>query len=569
MKREEILHLLETKILPLVQKPGRYIGGEVNMAVKDPEQVRVRLALIFPEVYELGMSNLGLKILYELVNSRPHFYAERAYSPWPDLEKYLRRHKLPLFSLETHSALTEFDVIGFTLQYELGYTNLLNILDLARLPLLSKDRQNGSWPLVIAGGPLAVTPEPVAQFIDAFVIGDGEEVIIDFLEFYQENRGEEKTVMLAKLAETIPGIYVPSSYQTKGSLKVQPKTDSVPYPIKKRIVKDLNQVPIPVKQIVPLIDIVHDRFSLEIMRGCPRKCRFCQARVIYQPVRRQQPERLLAAAREAVANTGYKELSLSSLSATDYREIDRLARELINEWPEGGLCLSLPSMRIDSFSLSLVDSISRVKKTGITLAPEAATDRLLEVIGKDVKVADLMAVAAQAYKLGYNLLKLYFMIGLPGEELADLDKLVDLLRQLSRLGKELRGRPVQLNVSIATMIPKPHTFFQRLPMLSAEQIKEKQAYLRERIKLRNVKLSFHPAEQTLLEAVFCRGDRRLGQVLLRAWQLGTKFDQWREHFRYDLWLQAFKDCGIDMNEYLCGWDDSAPLPWDHIDLNPN
>ena len=564
MNRTEIWKTLETKILPLVQKPGRYIGGELNEVHKEPDSVDVRLALIFPDVYEIGMSNLGLKMLYEIVNQVPKFYAERVFSPWIDMEEYMRRYNVPLFSLETHSPVREFDILGFSFQYELCYTNVLNILNLSGIPMRTEERMSGNYPLVIAGGPCAYVPEPMAPFIDVFVIGDGEEIIIEILEFYrrkkEKNKGNfNKKQFLKELPDNISGVYVPTHQkQSEGSFWCGGvPSNGVPYKIKKRVVKDLNRSCLPTSPVVPLIGIVHDRITLEIMRGCPRRCRFCQAVVLYRPVRKRSCSELIDKARKCIRNTGYETVSLSSLSSTDFSGIEELVNDLLKEWTERKVSVSLPSMRVDSFNLSLVNQISRVKKTGITLAPEAASDKLLKVINKGYKASDVIDIAQKAYNMGYRLIKLYFMIGLPREDYSDLDGIIDTLNQLSRLG--------ELNVSINTMIPKAHTPFQWLPMLSIEEIRNRQKYIRDRIRSRRVKLKFHQPELSILEAVFSRGDRRLSLVLHKAWELGAKFDQWTECFRYPLWEKAFRDCGIKMNDYLESRDYNQYLAWDCVD----
>ena len=572
MNRLQILNILEQKVLPLVQKPGRYIGGEVNSVIKDPRKISVHVALAFPDVYELGMSNLGLKILYEIVNNESEYFAERVFAPWPDLEKYLREYKIPLFSLESHSSVSAFDILGFSLQYELGYTNILNLLDLAGIPLYTKDRFSWDWPLVIAGGPVAVTPEPMAPFIDAFLIGDGEEAILEIVRMYEQHKGKkDKRELLLSLAENISGIYVPSLYQAgadqKGRLtKFVPENEKIPLPVSKRVIADLDSVPMCKKPIVPLIDIVHNRATIEIMRGCPRNCHFCQARAIYQPFRKRSLQVLKENAREVINNTGCQEISLSGLSTTDYQDIEILTSDLLKERTERKISISLPSMRIDSFSLDLINKISQVKKTGITLAPEAASDKLLQVLNKGYRSEDFIKVVRQAFGLGYNLIKLYFMIGLPEEEMADLDKMVDIIYRIRRLGKEIRGNSTQLHVAIATLIPKPHTPFQLCDMTSLADIKKKQEYLFTRLKQKNIKISFHAARQSLLESVFTRGDRNLASVIAAAWRLGCKFDQWQEHFRYDLWLQAFKESNVSIDNYLFGWDNDDAVPWGHIDV---
>lgn len=527
MNREEIWNILETKILPLVQRPGRYIGGEINSVYKDLKDVSVRIALVFPDVYEVGMSNLGLKILYEEINSREGFYAERVFSPWIDMERYMRLYNVPMFSLETHSPLREFDVIGFSLQHELSYTNVLNILNLAGIPLRREERLGGNYPLIIAGGLMAYTPEPMAPFIDLFIVGDGEGVIDKLL------RGE-----------TLDCVYAPGANISKV--------------VKKNTLKNLDGS-YPVKPIIPLIEVVHDRVSIEIMRGCPRSCRFCQAGMLYRPVRKRQTQDILDCAYRSIQNTGFNEVGLLSLSSTDFGGISELADTLLKKWGDRKVSISLPSMRVDSFSVELVDRISKTKKTGITLAPEAASTKLLSVINKGYKPDDIIGVSQKAYGLGYRLIKLYYMIGLPGEDMSDLDSLIDVLHRIAKIGFN------KINVSISTMIPKAHTPFQWMQMLGFEKIKERQEYIKKNIKRRNIKLSFHNPHKSILEAVFGRGDRRLGDVIYRAWELGVRFDQWGECFNFNIWIQAFNDCRIKPEDYLRGFNYDEPLPWDHID----
>ena len=547
-----------------MQKPGRYTGGEINSVQKDISRMAGRIALIFPDIYEIGMSNLGLKILYEEINSQDNLYAERVFCPWVDMEKYLRDLNIPLFSLETHSPLTEFDIIGFSLEYELCYTNVLNILSLAGIPLWHRDRLSGAYPLVLAGGQMACVPEPLAPFIDLFIIGDGEEIVVQFMEYYLRYKDKlTKNDFLKQAAAMSDCIYVPSLYHAgcdskKRMVRVTPAEEGIPRKIKRHVYRDFAKHYGPVAPVIPLIRTVHDRATVEIMRGCPRSCRFCQAGSLYKPVRRRDCDIIVSNADKLLANTGYQELGLLSLSATDYKGIDTLVASLLERGRRYAVSISLPSTRIDSFSLELIDQISRVKKTGLTLAPEAASARMLAVIDKGYGPMDVITVAEQAHKLGYRVIKLYFMIGLPGETREDLDEMAKVLYRMGKIGFK------QINVSIATFIPKAYTPFQWQDFISLDNIGKKQRYLKQAIKARKIKLKFHHPATSFLEAVFSRGDRLLAPVIYRAYQKGCRFDQWDECFRFDLWLEAFRECDIAPESYHTGWRYDDGLPWDHI-----
>ena len=564
MDRQQIWDTLENRILPLVQRPGRYVGGEVNSIIKNPNDVRARVALVFPDVYEVGMSNLGLKILYDEINSQKDYCAERVFVPWPDMESRMRQYAVPMFSLETHSPLKEFDIVGVSLQYELCYTNILTVLDLAGIPLFSEERLEGDYPLVIAGGLISYAPEPISKFVDLFVVGDGEEIFLKVIEFYNKYwKKYDRKQFLEELSKAIDCVYAPPLYKlepdSKGRLSRIISDEDSSKKIRRHIVKTLEACRVPVKPIIPLIEAVHDRATIEIMRGCPRSCRFCQAGVLYKPVRRRSSDLIAESAVQFITNTGYGELGLLSLSSTDYSGINDLADRLLNTWEDRSVSISLPSMRVDSFSLELINRISKTKKTGITLAPEAASEKLLKVINKNYGPKDVLSIAEKAFRSGYRVIKLYFMIGLPREDDKDLDELVNLLYSVGKIGF------IQVNVSISTLVPKPHTPFQWENMISLGEIQRKQNYLRDRVKRRNIKLKFHNPFLSILEGVFSRGDARLGDVILKAWQAGCRFDQWEECFRYDLWVDAFGSCGINMEDYLSGWECDASLPWDHID----
>jgi radical SAM family uncharacterized protein len=572
--------LLEKKIddiLSKVTKPTRYMGNEYNMVVKEARQVDIRFAFAFPDVYEVGMSHLGLKILYHLLNERSDTYCERVFAPWLDMEEHMRKHDIPLFSLETKSSILDFDFLGFTLQYEMSYTNVLNMMDLAGIPLLGKDRNN-RHPFVIAGGPCAFNPEPLAQFIDFFVLGEGEEVIHEILDMYKEWKkvGGDRESFLIKAA-SIPGVYVPAfyhvSYHDDGTVKkVEARRKEVPDKIVKRIVKDIERVYFPDKIIVPFMDIIHDRIMLEVFRGCTRGCRFCQAGMIYRPVREKSVEKLVELAEKLVKNTGYEEISLSSLSTGDYAELETLVKELISRLKDKRVSVSLPSLRIDSFAKEFIEEVQKVRKTGLTFAPEAGTQRLRDVINKGVTEDDLISSVEDAFSSGWTSVKLYFMIGLPTEEKEDLDGIAELTKKVREayyrsVPKEARQKGLRVTVSTSSFVPKPFTPFQWVSQASMDELREKQAYLKNLLKLKNVSYNWHTPELSFIEAVFSRGDRKLGNVLLKAWEKGCKFDGWIEQFRFDEWMKSFEACKIDPSFYaLRERKRDEIFPWDHIDV---
>jgi len=559
-----------------VQKPARYIGGEWNVSKKDFDKAGIKFALCFPDLYEVGMSNLGLRIIYAILNNLADVSCERFFSPGTDLEKVLRNNQKEIFSLESKRRLKEFDIIGFSLAYELGYTNVLNILDLGGIPFKSSSRDH-NYPLIIGGGPCALNPEPMHEFFDLFIIGEAEEAILEIVDTYRKLKDEFKASKIVKqdlLIELsrIEGVYVSSLYEVKydaiGKIEYfKPKINGLPARIKKRVVRDLDSAYFPANWLLPYIQIVHDRITLEIMRGCPNKCRFCQARQQYFPFRPRNIDNLLNLACESYKRTGYEEISLMGLSVSDYQNIEELLKRLIDLFKEKAVSVSLPSIKPKTMVGDMSSLIATIKKTGLTFAPEAATERLRNILGKDFDIPDFSKAVEQAYLCGYQHIKLYFMIGLPSEEEKDLDGIVEFAQGVSELRQNIAKRPAQVNISINTLIPKPHTPFQWLAMEDLESVKYKQNYLRKKIgNKRRLKLSFHNRYMSFLEGVFSRGDRRLSQVILSAFQKGARFDAWDDYFRFDVWLDAFKDCNINPNFYLQKRVADEFLPWDFLDI---
>ena len=564
--------ILFEKILNKVQKPGRYIGKEFNEIVKKEGKKHsiINMALAFPDLYEIGMSYLGFKILYELINQRKDAFCERVFSPAVDMESLLRENNLPIFSLETFRPLKEFNIVGFTIQHELCFTNILNLLELGNIPLKSQERKEND-PLIIAGGPGAFNPEPLSDFIDLFVIGEGEEIIHEIIDVYKVWMEEKKNrKKLLERLSLIKGIYVPSYYQVNyfknGTIRsVVPKKEKYPTVIQKRIISDFDKVYFPVSPIVPNIDVVHDRVTLEIFRGCTRGCRFCQAGMLYRPVREKSVEKLLALAKESLQHTGYEEISLSSLSSSDFSKIEELITKLIDRYMKQGVGISLPSLRIDTFSVDLAHQVQRVRKSGLTLAPEVGTQRLRNVINKNVKEEDLYLSINAALKAGWKKIKLYFMIGLPTETREDIEGIVKIVNKVNRLGKEIIGRKININVSVAVFVPKANTPFQWESQDDATLLSEKLDYLNARLNRKNIAYSYSDINRSFLEAVFARGDRKLNNVLQVAHQLGCKFDEWRENFNFELWQKAFNDCGIEMAFYANRRrEENEIFPWEHI-----
>ncbi|HER23803.1 MAG TPA: TIGR03960 family B12-binding radical SAM protein [Candidatus Atribacteria bacterium] len=565
-----IKKILLEELLDKVEKPGRYTGKEFNEIIKEESMSTVKIALVFPDLYEIGMSYLGFKILYEIINKRDDAFAERVFSPAVDMEKLLREKRLPVFSLETYRPLNSFDIVGFTIQHELAYSNILNLLELGHLPLRSEERKEDA-PLIIAGGPGAFNPEPLSCFIDLFVVGEGEEIIGKMIEVYKKwkDKKEKRAKLLGELAQ-IEGIYVPSFYEINyfkdGKIEsIAPKKDAYPPVIKKQVIADFDKAAYPLLPIVPNIDVIHDRITLEIFRGCTRGCRFCQAGMIYRPVREKSVDTLMGLAEEILAHTGYDEISLSSLSSSDYSEIKNLITKLVDRFEEKGVGISLPSLRIDSFSVALAQQVQRVRKTGITLAPEVGSQRLRDVINKNVLEEDLYSSIKAAFEKGWRRIKLYFMVGLPTETQEDVEGIIKLVSQVDKMGREITGKKININISVSAFVPKSHTPFQWEAQEMRDILSERVRYLKHRLNWRNISFSYPDINHSYLEAVFARGDRRLGEVLEKAHYLGCKFDAWREQFNFTAWQQAFNDCGLQMEFYANRVREKDEiLPWDHI-----
>ncbi|NLM75731.1 MAG: TIGR03960 family B12-binding radical SAM protein [Clostridiaceae bacterium] len=565
---------LSDDILLNVKKPAKYTGNEWNMVRKNPEDVDVRFAFCFPDDYEIGMSHLGMKILYHILNKREDTYCERVFAPWTDMEEKLRKNNIPLFSLETYTPLSEFDMVGFTLQYEMSYTNILNMLDLGGIPVLAKDRKD-KMPFVLAGGPCAVNPEPLADFIDFFVIGEGEEVTNEIIDEYKvwKSSGESREEFLIRIAK-IEGIYVPGfydvDYNEDGTVKsITPNREGVPSRVKRRIIEDLDKVDFPEDIIVPYVGTVHDRIMLEIFRGCIRGCRFCQAGFIYRPLRERSYEKLLDIAKKSVEKTGYEEISLVSLSTSDYSKLPELCNNLIEYTEEEKVNLSLPSLRLDNFSLQLMEKASKVRKSGLTFAPEAGSQRLRDVINKGITEEDLFNSVKIAVAGGWNSVKLYFMMGLPTETMEDVEAIGELgIKLLDQCRDIPNGKSLKITLSTSCFVPKPFTPFQWEPMDEMEKLMEKQLHLKNTIrKHRKITYNYHDAKLSMLEAVLARGDRRTGQVLYTAWKKGCKFDGWAEFFDFNKWMEAFEECGLDPEFYANRRRSfSEVLPWDHINI---
>ncbi|MDD2679540.1 MAG: TIGR03960 family B12-binding radical SAM protein [Candidatus Omnitrophica bacterium] len=562
-------------LLLKVNKPGQYIGQEINSSKKDFASAKIKFAISFADLYEVGMSNLGLKIIYGLLNNIPDVICERFFSPAQDMEGLLRLSKRQLLSLESRRKLSEFDLAGFSLGSELGYTNVLNLLELGEIPLKSADRDS-RYPLIVGGGPCTLNPEPMHAFFDFFVIGEAEEAALEIINLYRKHKEEYKAAKLSKEElllkfARIEGVYVPSlyevSYDSQGKLKeFKPKFNSLPARIKKRFIKNLDAAYYPLDWLLPYIQVIHDRLTLEIMRGCPNRCRFCQARTQYFPLRQRTLENVLHLAEELYQRTGYEEISLGGLSVSDYPQVEKILQSLMNLFDTKAVSLSLPSIKARTLVGNASSIIAKVKKTGLTFAPEAGSERLRNLLAKDFNSDEFFKSLEQAYASGYQHVKLYFMIGLPGEKEEDLDAIIDFALKVSELRKK-SGKPAAgVNVSINTLIPKPHTALQWFPTQDLEEIKRKQDYLREKAKKsKRLNLSFHNAAMSILEGVLSRGDRKLSTVIYAAFKGGARFDAWSNYFNFDRWLSAFSDLNIDPQFYLAQKETKDILPWDFID----
>jgi len=557
-------------LLPRVGKAARYTGGEWNSIVKNWAGSPIRIALAYPDVYDIGMSNMGLQILYDILNREADVVAERVYAPWPDMEALMREEAVPLWSLETRRALSEFDLIGFSLSYEMTYTNVLNMLDLAGIPLFSALRRDGD-PLIVAGGSGALEPEPMAPFIDAFALGEGEEIVLDLADCLRRWKADgcgSRQELLRRIA-AIDGVYVPSlydvSYNDDGTVRsIVPADAAAPTRVRRRVSQFLP--PVVTKPIVPYLQTVHDRAAIEIQRGCTQGCRFCQAGMIYRPVRERPKEEVLAAARELLANTGYDELSLMSLSTTDHVEIADMVEMLMDEFGDRGLRISLPSTRVDTFSVRVAEAVARGRKHNITLAPEAGSQRMRDVINKLVTEDDLLGACENAFKNGWTGVKMYFMVGLPTETDEDVRAIVDVAAKVKAIGKSYIGSRARVRVSTSNFIPKPHTPFQWCAQATAAELEPRHHILRIGCKRNGVEFTWNDPKESMLEAILSRGDRRLGAAIHRAWQLGARFDAWGEYHDWRVWQQALDENGMDAVWYANRERDLwETLPWDHIE----
>ncbi|MFQ8767328.1 MAG: TIGR03960 family B12-binding radical SAM protein [Oscillospiraceae bacterium] len=562
------------RILPQVQKPARYVGGEYNQIVKDKKDVDVRVAFCFPDTYEIGMSNIGMRILYGLMNEMPGVWCERVFAPWGDMEAEMRKHAIPLYALESHDPVKAFDLIAFTIGYEMSYTNILNMLELSCVPLLARERE-GLENIIFAGGVCAVNPEPLAEFIDFFSLGEGEEITKEIIDCYRQAKkdGCTKQEFLLRVSK-IDGVYVPSlyehTYNPDGTLAAIRPKNGAPARVRKRIIQDMDKSYFPTKTIVPSTEIVHDRTNLEIFRGCIRGCRFCQAGFCYRPVRAKSVDTLYKQAIESLEDSGNSEMTLASLSTSDYRKLPELADKLLDYCEPRKINLSLPSLRADNFSRDLMLRVQKVRKSGLTFAPEAGSQRLRDAINKNVTEHEILETCATAFSGGWNSVKLYFMLGLPTETDEDVAAIAELVNKIVycwRQNATNKKRRLSINLATAFFVPKPFTPFQWEKQTSPEEYLRRVHLLQNCLTARGVDYRYHESDLSRLEAVLARGDRRLSKVLLRAHALGCKLDGWDEYFRYDLWMQAFSDCGVDPEFYTTrGFAEDEILPWQTIDI---
>lgn len=572
------MNKISDDILCKVEKPARYVGGELNQVIKNPNEVDIRFAFCFPDVYEVGMSHLGTRILYHTINERSDTYCERTFAPWPDMEKLMRENNIPLYTLETKDTLDKFDILGFTLQYEMSYTNILNMLDMSGITIRASERGEDE-PIVMAGGPCAYNPEPLYDIVDFFEIGEGEEMMNDVLDVYKKYKGKGKKKEFLREISKIRGIYVPSlydvTYNEDGTIKeFKPKYDDVPAKVQKRVVNNFDAVSFPEEMIVPYTEIVHDRIVLETFRGCTNGCRFCQAGMIYRPVREKTTNTLLEQARKAVKATGYQEISLASLSTCDYSDIQRLITQLVSEHEDNKVGVALPSIRVDAFDVDLIKEIQKVRKTGLTFAPEAGSQRMRDIINKGLTEDRILAAAKNAFESGWSTMKLYFMVGLPYETTEDARGIGELAEKIADVyfatPKEKRSKGLKITVSTSILVPKPFTPFQWAPMEKPEIVAERIKAVKDSINSRSINYNYHEQETSFMEAVFARGDRRACDVLIKAFEKGAKFDGWSEFFSKQIWDEAMADCDFNPDFYVYrekSYDEV--LPWDFIDIGVN